>query len=309
MTDSTRIVAYRQQETLYPERVPSTAQALALVAAVLSAAATIFIRQGLRDSDPYAGFWVNVVVGTVGFWAAALITGEARHLSGAGLALFALAGLVGTVGGRLLRFFAIEKVGASVAAALINLYPLISSLLAVVLLGEHVTTALLVGTLVITLGTVLLSASGKTSGFRPRHLTLPLLSATCFGVVAILRKLGLAHMGATMGAAVNTTTALVAFATFAIASGQPEALRCRGRSLGYFVAAGVGENVAVFLNIVALGVGAVSVVAPLYATAPLFVLLLAPLLLRRVERLSARVVVGTVLIVAGVCAITALSGR
>jgi len=309
MTDSTRIVPHRQQETLYPERVPSTAQALALIAAVLSAAATIFIRQGLRSSDPYAGFWVNVVVGTVGFWTAAVLTGQIGHLTGAGLALFGLAGLVGTVGGRLLRFFAIEKVGASVAAALINLYPLISSLLAVVLLGERVTTALLLGTLVIVLGTVLLSASGRTSGFRPWHLTIPLLSATCFGVVAILRKLGLAHMGAIMGAAVNTTTAFVAFATFAVASGQPGVLRCRGRSLGYFVAAGVGENVAVFLNIVALGVGAVSVVAPLYATAPLFVLLLAPLLLRSVERLSARVVVGTVLIVLGVCLITALSGR
>src|SRR5262245_21180348 len=174
MTDCTRIVAHRQQETLYPERVPSTAQALALIAAVLSAVATIAIRQGLRSSDAYAGFWVNVVVGTVGFWAAALVTGQIRHPSSSGLALFALAGLVGTVGGRLLRFFAIERVGASIAAALINLYPLISSLLAIVLLGERVTTALVVGTVVITLGTVLLSASGKTGGFRAWHLTLPL---------------------------------------------------------------------------------------------------------------------------------------
>jgi uncharacterized membrane protein len=289
--------------------VPSTASALALVAALLSAAATIFIRQGLRGSDPYTGFWVNVVVGSVGFWLAALVTGDVAHVTAAGVAFFVAAGLVGTVGGRLLRFVSIEKVGASIAAALINLYPVVSSLLAIVLLGEHVTAALLAGTMIITVGTVLLSASGKTSGFRAWQLAFPLLSATCFGVVAILRKLGLSHTGAIMGAAINTTTALVAFGAFALGSGQRGTLSCRGRSLACFVAAGVGENVAVFLNIVALGVGAVSVVAPLYATAPLFVLLLSPFFLSSVERLTVRVAVGTLLIVLGVWLITALTPR
>ena len=32
---------------------------LALAAALLSAVATIFARQGLRGSDPYTGAWVN----------------------------------------------------------------------------------------------------------------------------------------------------------------------------------------------------------------------------------------------------------
>ena len=54
---------------------------------------------------------------------------------------------------------------------------------------------------------------------------------------------------------------------------------------------------------------AVSVVAPLYGTAPIFVLFLAPFFLRNVETLRVRVVVGTVLIVLGVYLITALTGR
>jgi uncharacterized membrane protein len=84
---------------------------------------------------------------------------------------------------------------------------------------------------------------------------------------------------------------------------------CRGRSLVYFAAAGLAENVGVFMNVVALGMGRVSVVTPLYGTAPIFVLALAPFFLRGVERLTARVVVGTLLIVFGVYLITALSGR
>ena len=50
-----------------------------------------------------------------------------------------------------------------------------------------------------------------------------------------------------------------------------------------------------------------SVVTPLTATAPIFVLLLSPFLLRGVEILTSRVVVGTLLIVGGVYLITALS--
>jgi uncharacterized membrane protein len=135
------------------------------------------------------------------------------------------------------------------------------------------------------------------------------LSAVCFGVVAILRKLGLSQTGAVVGSAINVSTALVAFTAFLLASGQRGAMACRGRALAYFVVAGVAENAAVFLNVVALGLGTVSVVAPLYGSAPIFVLFLSFFFLRGVEMLTGRVVLGTLLIVAGVYLITALSGR
>jgi len=213
---------------------------------------------------------------------------------------------VGTVAGRLLRFYAIDKVGASVASALNNLFPFVSTALAILLLGEQVTAAILTGTAVIVGGTVLLSLSGSQMGFRPAHLALPLLSATCFGVVQILRKLGLSTMSPVPGFAINVTTALVAFTLFLAVSGNLRAIACPGRSAAYFVAAGIAENLGVFLILIALGLGTVSVVTPLAATAPIFVLVLSPLFLRGVERLTWRVVVGTLLIVFGVYLITAL---
>ena len=167
----------------------------------------------------------------------------------------------------------------------------------------------MVGTSVIVAGTTLLSVGGKRLGFRPGQLALPVLSAVCFGVVAVLRKLGLSDTGAVVGSAINVTTALVAYTTFLLASGRPEVMVCRGRSLAYFVAAGLAENVGVFMNVVALSLGTVSVVTPLYGTAPIFVLFLAPFFLRDVETLRLRVVAGTLLIVLGVYLITALTGR
>jgi uncharacterized membrane protein len=281
--------------------------ALALGAAFLSAAATIFIRQGLRRSDPYTGIWINLMVGTVALWAAVLVTGGVVHVSLHSALLFVLAGLIGTVGGRLLRFLAIEKVGASVSSAVLNLQPLISTGLAILFLGEHVTMPIVLGTVVIVAGTVLLSASGEQLGFRPWQIVLPLASAACFGIVAILRKIGLGQMGPVIGTAINVTTALIVFSALMLASGHRGILACRGRALAHFVAAGITENTGVFLTIVGLSLGAVSVVTPLTATGPIFVLLLSPIFLRGVEVLTTRVVVGTLLIVAGVYLITALA--
>ncbi len=289
--------------------MPQTLHLLALGGAFFSALATIYIRQGLRASDPYAGFFVNVVVGTVSLWIAVIATGGLGHVSPRGALFFICAGLIGTVGGRLLRFVAIEKVGASIAAALINLNPFVSSALAIALLGESITVPIVIGTVVIVVGTTLLSLGGKRVGFRLGQVALPLLSAVCFGVVAVLRKLGLSDTSAVVGSAINVTTALVAYTAFLLASGRPEIMVCRGRSLAYFAVAGLAENVGVFMNVVALSMGRVSVVTPLYGTAPIFVLALAPFFLRDVERLTTRVVMGTLLIVFGVYLITALSGR
>jgi drug/metabolite transporter, DME family len=286
--------------------MPETVHLLALASSLCAAGATVLIRQGLRGSDTYTGFWINLVVGTVGLWCAVGLMAPAGPVSTMGVVIFVVSGLVGTVAGRLLRFVSIERVGASVSAAVMSLHPFVATALAILLLGERVTPPIMAGTAVIVLGTGLLSASGRHVGFRARDLALPFLSATCFGIVAILRKMGLGQMGPLLGFAINVTTALVAFTTFLVLSGNRQAMLSWGRSLGYFIAAGVAENAAVFLGLLALNLGTVSVVAPLSSTAPIFVLVLTFLFLRGVEALSARVVLGTLLIVFGVYLITAL---
>ena len=115
--------------------VPPIVPVLALASAVLSAGATIFIRQGLRTSGSLSGFWINVLVGAITLWIAVAVTGGPGPVSAKALGYFVLAGLLGTVAGRLFRFVAIERVGASVAAALINLNPMIATILAILLLG------------------------------------------------------------------------------------------------------------------------------------------------------------------------------
>jgi len=283
-----------------------TAHALALAGALCSAAATIAFRQGLRYSNTSAGLWINLTVGVVCVWIAILFTVPVSAMHAQALPFFIASGLLGTVAGRFFRFKGIEKVGAPVAAAINNLHPFISTGLAILLLGEQVTLPIFLGTCVIVLGTILLSTSGRYVGFRPVHLFYPFLSAFCFGAVVIIRKLGLSHASPMFGYAINVTTAFIAFTAYLMASGQFSTVACDGKSLRHFVVAGLGENIGVLFVLIALSLGQVSVVTPLNGTAPLFVLVLAYIFLKDIERLTGRLVLGTVLIVLGVFLLTAV---
>ena len=273
---------------------------LALSSALCAAAATIFIQRGLRGSTFYAGAWINVVVGVIAAWTAALLLVRFDTFPWQAVPYFALSGLIGTTGGRLFRVLAIQKVGGPVASAVNNLTPLVASGLAILLLGEHVTLPIVGGTLVIVAGTILLSLSGRLVGFRPVDLLYPFVGASCFGTVQILRKLGLASAGPLLGATINVTAALIATTAFVAASGNLGSLRCSRRSLLYFIGGGIAENGGVFLLLLALGFGDVSVVIPLAGTAPLFVLGLAYLIPSERSKLGWRIVAGVTLIVLGV---------
>jgi uncharacterized membrane protein len=260
----------------------------------------MLIMRGLRGSSFYAGAWINVVVGAVAAWSAAAWLVPAEEFTWRAVPYFALSGLIGTTGGRLFRILAIEKVGAPVASAVNNMTPLVASGLAILLLGEHVTLPIIAGTLVIVAGTILLSLSGRLVGFRVRDLAYPFIAASCFGTVQILRKLGLASAGPLLGATINVTAALIAVTAFVAASGNLGSLRCSRRSLLYFIGGGIAENGGVFLLLLALGFGDVSVVIPLAGTAPLFVLGLAYLIPSERGKLGWRIVAGVALIVLGV---------
>lgn len=279
--------------------------ALALSSAVCSAVASILIQRGLRQSNFYAGFWINVLVGVVGLWSAVFLFVPASEYHWRAVPYFVFSGVVGTAAGRLFRVVAIEKVGAPVAAAINNLNPFIATGLAIALLGERVTAPILVGTSVIVLGTIVLSLSGRHVGFRARDLIYPFLSASCFGVVAVARKLGLGHAGPLFDSAINITAAMAASTAFVVASGHRGELRCDARSLLYFIGAGIAENTGVVLVIVALGFGDVSVVTPLAGTTPLFVLGLALLFPSGAHKLNWRLAVGAILVVFGVVVLTA----
>ena len=72
----------------------------------------------------------------------------------------------------------------------------------------------------------------------------------------------------------------------------------------FFLAAALLATAAQVLNFVALGRGELSVIIPLLNTTPLFTVLLSVVFLRKLETVNRRVVLGALLMFAGVVTIT-----
>jgi DME family drug/metabolite transporter len=77
------------------------------------------------------------------------------------------------------------------------------------------------------------------------------------------------------------------------------------RGVAFFAMGGVFSAMGVLLMFFALGRGEVVVISPVLATNPLFTLFFAAILLRGVERITPRILVGALLVVSGVGVLSA----
>lgn len=209
---------------------------------------------------------------------------------------FALAGLMQPGVGQLLVSLAIREAGASRASVMFGVAPLVSVTIAILLLGEPVKVALLIGAALIVLGGVELAREKD----RPGHIRrIGLLYA--FGVVVLFSARD--NLVRYLAGTTSTPPAVAAVATLAggllvIAA----VLGPRVRSLrGVWPFLGVG--VVFGLSYVALFEAyyraRVTVVSPLIATESLWGVALSILLIRRTELVGRRLVAGAFLVVAG----------
>lgn len=164
------------------------------------------------------------------------------------------------------------------------------------------------GVLVLVGGLVVLSLSrgGDVTGWRRTDLVFPLAAAIVFAVGNVVRRFGFPVSPVTtlQAVTVGETAALCTMVVFALATGRLSAEGPR-TAFGYFALNGVTASVGLFAVFAALRAGPVSVVDPVTATAPLVTTAVAALALRDVERVTSRLVIGVVLVVAGVALLTA----
>ncbi len=136
----------------------------ALVAALGFGATAIFARLGMRHVRPTSGTAVSLIVGAVLTIAIAfsLHATEILALGAAAFAFILLNAALSYPVGRLFNFIGVQFAGASRASIIIGASPLVSVGLAVWLLDEDVSPAILIGTFLIIVGIgVVLSSRAK----------------------------------------------------------------------------------------------------------------------------------------------------
>jgi drug/metabolite transporter (DMT)-like permease len=289
---------------------------LALLPALLWGFEPVVSKRGLSlGGTPVQASLVVVLVDTSMYWLGlvgrSLLQGGpvVAPLAPGIVAVFLVAGVVGTAVGRLAVFAGVERVGASVNSAVISARPLFATVLALVFLGEPLSLSTAAGVVVTVAGLAVLSTArgGDLRGWQPRDLLFPLAAAGAFAVGNVLRRFGLTTSPATAleAVALNETAALVAVAAYVLAR-DPDHLRAPRATYGYFAVSGVitAFGLLSLFAAFALPDGRVALVDPLVATAPLFTAVFAAVFLRDLERVTRGVVAGGLLVVVGVALVT-----
>ena len=258
----------------------TTGAALSMVSSLLVVviAALIFERDALVDLAPVAFAW----------------------LFAAGTANYPLA--------RVLNYTSVSMIGATRSSTIISAQPIFAAALAILFLGERPNWAIGLGTAMIVVAVGLISSEAQGNPLRPTQLDRGFLlgclvalgAAATYGVTDVLYKeivddyappLVVSSYALLFG--VLGTTALAARDLGSVP-------RTPKRSALFLGLAGLSGGFGVTTLLIALSRARVIVVAPLTATSPIVTLVLAHLLLRRLERVSWRVGVGTLLVVTGV---------
>ena len=276
------------------------AAALALLAAACFGAALVVLHQGLKYASSYAGAKVSLSTTFVLWWALApfMLDLSAWHAGAA--AVFAIVGLFYPGAVTVLTNESNRLLGPTVTGTISSTAPLFATALAVTVLGEPVTAAVLGGGVIIVAALALMSWRGSVGVAPGWRVLLPLSTAALRGLAQTLGKIGLALWPSAFAATLISYTVSGAgiWAVTAARAPEPQSRQSLRAGMPWFMAGGVLNGCAVLLLYHALHVGRVSVVAPLVALYPLFTMGFSAIFLR--EELTRRTIAGALLAVAGV---------
>ena len=278
---------------------------LAVLFAVLSGAffgaLAVTVRIALRSgAEPEAG--AAIAAATAFVTAAAVALAAWSAIRPGQLWAFALVGMLVPGVSQILFVLAVRDAGPARAAILIGTAPLISVLIALTLLGEPFHVALLAGTVLIVAGGAALTRERvRPHDFRALGAALALVCAALFAVRDNLVRLVArdVHPPPLVAAATSLLGAAAVLALYLVVV-RRRGLAGRLRSAAApFAPAGIALAGGYVCLLEAFSHGRVSVVAPLNATQSLWAVAFAAIALGGTEAIGSRLVVASVLIVAG----------
>jgi drug/metabolite transporter, DME family len=278
------------------------AELVAIFSAMGWAGDSVLVRLGLRQSNIFAAMLVSYAVSVTCIWTYLLITTPLDFLRSPAMVYFLISGCLQPLFARALYYEALTRIGVSRAGPLRGAEPLFAIAIAVAILHERPSVPVYIGTVLI-VGSVWAISSGYAgkTGWRFVDLLLPLGAALVSAISQSLRKQGLNILPDPFVAAVTVTSVtLTLLVAFLVVTRRTHQLHMRRRSFLFFSCAALVALFAQISNFIALSRAEVSVIIPLLNTTPLFTVLFSTLFLRSMETITPRILLGAILMVAGV---------
>ncbi len=280
-------------------------QLIAMAASISFAGCFIAARRGMQFSNSITVTLVALIVHTVTLWTGVLLIGGIPEVEPIAVFLFVLVGILMAVT-RLLSFISIEKIGAAKASSLRSTFPIFSVLIAITIFGEEASIPVLAGSGLVVGGIIIISwqPEKRLPSFRWWHISIPLIAAFLAGVVHPIRRVALeiSNYPFFFAALVGVVSLLTLLGWMAIPRTTQRPI-WNSQAVKPFLAAGLFQTLGFLLVNIALGIGPVVRVIPIVAAFPMWVLLGTRLLLRNIENVSHRTIIGSCLVVAGTVAI------
>lgn len=280
--------------------------AYALLAGILWGVGPLLLKRALKHTNVSTATWLEQNVSVLLLVGLATYSGEIREIDFTSRAFWAffLAGAVGASFGKVFYYKGIDKVGASKATSVKNSSPFLTTILAVLFLGESVSWLLLAGVALIVFGVAVLTqstADGRGVN-RLQYFLYPIIAAFCFGVNPIFKKFGIDAAGLPiLGTMITQVSALIFMLLFGRAIGLQICWeRVPVKALILCMLSGITEGLGSLLTFFALVHGPAALLSPIWRISPLVTFALARLTLKGIEVVTVRDGIAAALIVAGV---------
>ena len=277
----------------------------ALLASISFALFAVYGWLGLRHSTPLTATVISLAARTITL-GIALVCWRRADFAKRALVVFIILGLMQTVIS-LSTFMGLQKIGTSRSQPLRNSYPLWSTVIAIALMGERASAAVLLGTLLVVAGVVIISWKPEVAppSYRWWHVVYSMVAGFLAGVAFPLRRYGLTITNEPVFFSfVVAIVSLLGAVPYTLWTGGERKLIWHRRAVIDFFLSGFFEALGALLTLIALTTGRVVIVSPIVATTPLFSLMISLIFLRGKERITTVTVLGTMAVVVGTIAIT-----
>jgi uncharacterized membrane protein len=279
----------------------------AIVSAAAWAADSILVRKGTAFSNPSTAAVISFSVNAAVLVPYILTMYPAEKIFQSANLFFVLSGIIQPAIVRVMFYVGIVRLGVSRAGPIRGTSPFFSVAIAFFLFRERPELIVYLGGLLTIAGTWLVSYKRVgESKWRAIDLLFPLGAAMLASVSQNIRKAGLNTTNEPIIAStITTATSLVCLLGSMLFSGNARSIKIDRQSLPFYGSAAVFALIGQLCTFIALNGGQISVVAPLINTTPLFAIAFTALFLRGEEKITPMVLIGVVLLVAGIGFITA----
>jgi len=282
----------------------------AITSAFLYGLTNVMAKTGMRASNTSAAVFISLLVSFFSVLIFSLFyTSFNQYLTKAAF-FFLTAGIIGPFIGRILLFKGIDRVGAAISSTLYEDKPLFSVVGAMILLGERLTPTIGLGVCLMLAGTIIVSFERSGGQIEKKwkkiDLLIPMAAGACYGISQVFRKMGLnISPNPVVGVMVQNVGAIV-FMPLLVLPGKSQkgAISRSTRVWVLFLFVGLLQVVAQWCLFKALNLGSVVIVSPLSSLSTFFVLILTVLFLRKLERVTWKIVLGAVLMVGATVILT-----